>query len=308
MFDLRYHVASLAAVFVSLAVGIVIGVAIASGGEVERQTADLLEQNRDALRAELDETEALLEQARLAGQADGELVDALYLPIVQGRLVGDRIALVQLGDADSPAAGEVEDVLRTGGATGPSLALELPLDLTEVDAALAADPATAAYAGEENRDALGEALGEELATVGAGPFWTALQGVIVSQASGVAPDLLDGAAVVRTWNPATDDPEAPESPEVVQTESFLQGLLRGLASPGIPVVGAERLGDVPSTVTFFQEVDGVSSVDDVGRAAGDISLALLLSGAPAGHYGAKDTAVDGVVPALPSLVPATGVG
>ena len=33
MFDLRYHVASLAAVFIALAVGIVIGVAIAGGGE-----------------------------------------------------------------------------------------------------------------------------------------------------------------------------------------------------------------------------------------------------------------------------------
>ena len=40
MFDLRYHVASLAAVFIALAVGIVIGVAIASGGSVEDATPE----------------------------------------------------------------------------------------------------------------------------------------------------------------------------------------------------------------------------------------------------------------------------
>jgi hypothetical protein len=297
VFDLRYHVASLAAVFVSLAVGIVIGVAIASGGEVEKQTADFVEEERDELRAELDRLEGQLEQARLAGQADADFVDALYLPVVQGSLSGSRIALVQLGGGDSGTSEDVEDVLRTAGATGPSVVFELPLDAGEVDAALAADPTLAAYAGEENREALGEALGQELATVGSGPLWAALQGVIASEASGVTPDSLGGAVVVRTWNPAGAGPPDPESPEVKETDAFMTGLLRGLASSGIPIVGAERLSDDPSMVPFFQEAD-ISSVDDVGRSAGDISLALLLGGATEGHYGAKETAVDGVVPPL----------
>lgn len=308
MLDLRYHVASLAAVFVSLAVGIVIGVAIASGGEVEKQTAGFLKQERDDLRAEIDRLEAQLEQARLAGEADGELVDSLYLPIVQGRLDGARIGLIQLGDDDSAAASEVEDVLRTSGATGPSIMLGLPLDGGEIDAALVLDPATAGYAGGENREELGRALGRELATVGSGPLWTALQGVIVSQASGVAPDSLDGAVVVRTWDPAGAGPPDPESPEVRETEAFLRGLVGGLSASGMPVVGAERLVDSPSMIPFFQEA-GVSSVDDVGRSGGNIALVLLLSGAVGGHYGAKETAVDGVAPALaPLVVPTSGGG
>ena len=118
MFDLRYHGASLAAVFVSLALGIVIGVAIASGGEVEKQTADFVKRDRDELRVELDRLEEQLEQTRLAAQADAEFVDALYLPVVQGRLAGSRIALVQLGGGDSGTAEDVEDVLRTAGASG----------------------------------------------------------------------------------------------------------------------------------------------------------------------------------------------
>ncbi|MFN8186764.1 MAG: copper transporter [Gaiellales bacterium] len=308
MFDLRYHVASLAAVFVSLALGIVIGVAIASGGEVEKQTADFVKRDRDELRVELERLEEQLEQTRLAAQADAEFVDALYLPVVQGRLAGARIALVQLGGGDSGTAEDVEDVLRTAGASGPSLVVELPLAGDEVDAALLADPVLAAYAGEANREALGEALGEELATVGSGPLWVALQGVIAAEVSGVTPDSLDGAAVVRTWDPTEDGLPDPESPEVKETDAFLTGLLRGLASPGIPVVGAERLSDDPSMIPFFEESD-ISSVDDVGRSGGNISLALLLGGATPGHYGAKETAVDGVVPPLPDdLVLATDGG
>ena len=49
MFDLRYHVASLAAVFVALAVGIVIGVAIAGGGNLEETTQGLRQADFDDL-------------------------------------------------------------------------------------------------------------------------------------------------------------------------------------------------------------------------------------------------------------------
>ncbi len=298
MFDLRYHAASLAAVFVALAVGIVVGVAIASGGEVEKQTAELLQQQRDELRADRDRAEDRLREAEAAAAADTAFIDALYLPVVQDRFSGERIALLQLGEGDSGAGADVEDMLRLGGATGPQLTLSLPLDPVEVDAALAADPATAGLAGSDNRAALGEALGRELATIGDGPIWGALQGVIGAEAIGLAPAPLDGAVAVRTWDPEGSGLPDAATPEVNETEAFLIGLLRGLGSLGAPVVGTERLSDEPSWIPFFADA-GVSSVDDVGRATGDIALTLLLSGGEPGHYGAKDTAADGPAPPLP---------
>ena len=42
MFDLRYHVASLAAVFLALIIGIVVGVGISSGGFVKKGERKLL--------------------------------------------------------------------------------------------------------------------------------------------------------------------------------------------------------------------------------------------------------------------------
>ena len=58
MFDLRYHVASLAAVFVALAVGIVIGVAIAGGGNLEETTQGLRQADFDDLEQRLEDAQA----------------------------------------------------------------------------------------------------------------------------------------------------------------------------------------------------------------------------------------------------------
>lgn len=305
MFDLRYHVASLAAVLVALAVGIVVGVAIASGGEVERQTADLLQQQRDDLRDRLAASEERLQAAQAAGAADAAFAEALYLPLVEDLLAGRRVGLLQLGGSGSAAANDVEDVLRTAGATGPEVTLSLPLDPARLDAVLGEDPATARFVGSEHREALGAALGSELATAGGGPVWDAVAGLLGTEARGLSGEALDGAVVVRAWEATGTGPPEPTSPEAEQTEAFLRGLLSGIAAGGIPVVGAERLTDSPSDIPFYAE-GGISSVDDVGRPGGDIALALLLAGAEPGRYGAKETATDGPVPRLPEAVGSTG--
>ncbi len=51
MFDLRYHVASLAAVFLALVIGILVGVGIADRGYVDKGVRGLLEQRIAQLRS-----------------------------------------------------------------------------------------------------------------------------------------------------------------------------------------------------------------------------------------------------------------
>ena len=53
MFDLRYHVASLAAVFLALVIGILVGVGIADRGYVDKGVRGLLEQRIAQLRSDL---------------------------------------------------------------------------------------------------------------------------------------------------------------------------------------------------------------------------------------------------------------
>ena len=54
MFDFRYHVASLAAVFLALVIGILVGVGISSGGFVSKSERNILNGRIDDLESELD--------------------------------------------------------------------------------------------------------------------------------------------------------------------------------------------------------------------------------------------------------------
>ena len=54
MFDLRYHVASLAAVFIALIIGILVGVGIADRGLLDKGTRRLLEDRITVLQNRLD--------------------------------------------------------------------------------------------------------------------------------------------------------------------------------------------------------------------------------------------------------------
>ncbi len=56
-----------------------------------------------------------------------------------------------------------------------------------------------------------------------------------------------------------------------------------------PVVGTELTTTKPSWVPFFKE-QKVSSVDNVDQRGGRRALSLLMTGAPKGHYGIKDSA------------------
>jgi len=60
MFDLRYHVASLAAVFLALVIGILVGVGIADRGYVDKAQRGLLEQRIAKLRSDLSDAPAAM--------------------------------------------------------------------------------------------------------------------------------------------------------------------------------------------------------------------------------------------------------
>jgi hypothetical protein len=301
MFDLRYHLASLAAVFVAIAVGIVIGVAIASGGGVDDATVAV---QGDQIRALKDELEAARERAdRSENQerAIGDLMEEVYPTLMAGRLENRRIALLFLGPVDGGIRSAVEKTLTDTGAGSSErvAALELPIDVEELDAILAADPALAELVGDARLGDLGEALAAELVAGGETPLWSALSGVLVGQRTGALDAPVDGVVVVRSWTPEeTDDPAT--QGRINQTEALLIGLLRGLDAQGVPTVGVESWTADPSTIDAYRGL-GISSVDDVDRLPGRVALGLLLAGADPGHYGVKSSADDGVAPPLDPL-------
>ena len=307
MFDLRYHVASLAAVFLALAVGILLGVAIS--GKVGDAESALESQRIAELNSRVREEQSRAVDADQRGEASRELVERAYPALMEDRLDGRGFAVVFLGGVDGSVRSSVERTLNDAGAGDPVrlLVLDVPVDVEDLDSRLRGDAELAVYAEEgDDLTALGEDLADELVNGGETPLWTALSALLVEERAGTSAFPVDGAIVVRTWTvPADEDVDSDEARRVRATTTLFDGLVNGLERGGIPVVGVERTGGDGSAIASYRR-EGISSVDNVDTIAGRVALALLLAGGQPGHYGVRDPASDGVVPPLESVPPPSG--
>lgn len=276
MFDFRYHVVSLAAVFLALLFGIVIGVGISGRGVLE-------EAERLRLTADIDRLDRDLEAARAQGieaQAARQFVESAYGAVMHDRLAGREIAVLFVGDIQRGVHGQIiEAVTDAGGLPVAVRALGVPIDPDRIGAVLEVDEELAELAGEENLGSLGRRMGEELVSGGETPLWDALSPLLVNEVSGPSVSA-DAIVVARTAGDAAED-EA--------TSRLLDGLYAGLAST-VPAVAVETTGRNPSLIEGYRRTS-LSSVDNVNHAAGRLALAVLLAGGPAGHYGVRDGAV-----------------
>ena len=242
MFDLRYHVASLAAVFFALVIGILVGVALASHGlgDTERKRLERAvdDANRRAERAQ-DTVAAMTDESRAAA----DFVDKTYDAVMADRLQGRHIAVLFIGSVNGEILKSVNRTLTDADAP-PRLrlrALTVPLDDTAIDRILNRRPQLAAYAGTEQLDDLGRELADEFAVGGDTPVWDALQNQLVEERNGGMRRPADGIVIVRTAQPQADG-----------TARFLHGLFGGLADRPIAVVGVEASASKPSAVPVYR--------------------------------------------------------
>src|SRR5919199_5847896 len=198
MFDLRYHVASLAAVFLALVIGILVGVGLSDRGLVEKARRGLLEQRITKLEGDLDGARRRADDLAAQQRATQAFVSETYPTLMANRLRGKQIALVFLGPADGRVRTELERALHDAGATGwvRVRALKLPLDVPQIDRTLATRGPYRRYIGDARLPALGRALAEELAAGGEAPLWTVLAQHIVEERPGSANQRAGGVDVV----------------------------------------------------------------------------------------------------------------
>jgi Copper transport outer membrane protein, MctB len=303
VFGLRYHVASLAAVFVALAVGILLGVAIS--GRVtdagEGLEEELLRGENQQLEQDLDAARAAADSAARRGEASEELIARAYPTLMDNRLEGENVAVLFLGPADGALRAEVEGALADADAGAPAkvVAMDVPVDADDLQSSLEGDELLASYANEDGDFSdLGRELGRELVEGGDTPLWEALSTQLVEERSGTTSLPMDSVVVVATWMP--DEPSDGEDEEAdPSTSSLMEGLVRGADGTGVPVVGVAASDEPPEVVDFYLD-QGVSAVDDIDTQPGRLALALLLAGAEPGHYGVSEDA-DGVIPPIEPL-------
>jgi hypothetical protein len=290
MFDLRYHVASLAAVFVALLIGILVGVAMS--GKVDDAEKQALKSDVDRLNSRLEaasEGDANISQERTRIRA---FVKNAYPSLIADRLRGKRVAILFAGPVDAGVREDIERAVEDAGATAPirTRSLKLPIDPETIESKLTGE--LRQYRAAE-LDQLGRELAKELVDGGDAPAWNALTSVLVEEKSGSFRREADGVVVARTVQPQKGE-----------TAVLLSGFYEGLADMDVPTIGVETTDVSRSAVKPWSEA-GLSTVDDVDAPAGRLALALLLSGSPIGSYGVKQSAGDGIIPPIEPL-PVTG--
>jgi hypothetical protein len=290
MFDFRYHVVSLAAVFLALVIGILVGLGLSGRGFIDDAERRNLNDQIAGYRTERDQARKQLSAAARRQAAMEDYAADTYPRLVPGRLEDKNVALLVIGAVDQTADSVAQAVRDGGGRISRMRAVRVPVDAAALRESLAGTPALQRrYATAEQLEELGRDLGFELAAGGKTPLWDALDDILVEERLGSSTSPADAVVVARTARPQQG-----------VTQDFLSGLYRGAARSGVPAVGVQLSASDNAAVPAFVR-NGLSTVDSVDTAAGKLALVLLLAGAQRGQYGADETASDGILPPITSL-------
>ena len=300
MFDLRYHVVSLAAVFLALVIGVLLGVGISETGRVDDVERDSYESRIRNLESEL---QAAAEQD-VAGERQRKAADTIigetYPMLMDDRLEDTRVVTVFLGSTDGNNAirAGVRRMLSDAGASGPFRfrELEVPVDADALEAELARHSELARFSGPDRFEEIGAELARELSAGGDTPLWDALAPLLVGEEAGIGTLPPDAIVVART-----------AEPQQGETAALLAGFYNGLAEGSVPAVGVETTKSEPSAIPVYERL-GLSSVDAIDTDVGRLAAALVLTGAPSGSYGVKGSAEDGILPTPVEPVTTATVG
>jgi hypothetical protein len=281
-YSARYHTTSLIAVFLALAVGILIGAEF--GGDALTNTRKDLERslvgNLQDARSRADELNGQLGRSN-------EFAERVYPVLTHGRLQGKRIAVVALGGLPGDVTTAVEEALAPTGAKLVAVGVvREPVDVNGLAGDLSKTRFFDLRTNPDALTALGTGLGRQLVIGGTLP--TFVRGNLFSRASGSF-GALDGVIVVR------DQPESMGPVQRSRAGQLESALLGGITATRTPAVGVETTTAEPSSISFFQSSD-LSSVDDIEAPAGRLALVFAMLGAE-GSFGVKGSA-DRLLPDL----------
>jgi hypothetical protein len=281
-YSARYHATSLIAVFIALAVGILVGAEF--GGDALTNTRRDLEHslvgNLQDARSRADDLNADLNRSE-------EFAERVYPALTRDRLEGRRYAILALGGLPSPVTEEVEAALApTGGRLVGVGVVREPVDVNGLAEDLSQTRFSKLRTDSDQLTELGTGLGRQLAIGGSLP--EVVRGHLFSRASGNFGGL-DGVIVVR------DQPEEMGTIQREKTGQLETALMDGVTGTRRPAVGVETSSDDSSSISFFQS-SGLASVDDVDLTAGKLATVFALLGAD-GSFGVKGSA-DQLLPDL----------
>jgi hypothetical protein len=290
MLDFRYHALSLAAVLCALAVGVLIGVAIGDSSLVSSAQDGLVHN----LRGEVRSSQRKLELTREQLSEQQSLVASFWTLAVHDLLAGRSVGIVFLGESSNEVDSLVQDgVKQAGGEVKSVVAMREPPQPT----ALGIAPAGSGRIASEVKliRHVGVRIGREL--IVGGRLIERVRTKLLSSYDGQLGGL-EGVVVMRS------EPTGMSSEATRRTHEFQSGLIAGMTTEGVPVVGVEMSSTEPSQVPWYK-AEGLSSVDDIESVGGRAALAFALAGYR-GAFGGKSSADAQLPSAVSAPAGATG--
>ncbi|MGE5592178.1 MAG: copper transporter [Betaproteobacteria bacterium] len=301
MIDMKWHVASLVAVFLALGVGILVGSAMVTDSalvERQEQMIDRLEEDFAALKAERDGLGTRLAASERALAASLDFENTVVASLTRGKLSGKRVAVVvcrdampaeeveRMGRAIVDAGGELVRVVNVLGSFAPAPSRQA----MEVASSLGVPASRAEAVGQEAASALASYLvaGETapllnsllslgyVSLVGQDPPCAEGRGDAADAAQGGGRGERADAVVLVVGS---------SDPAFTSADAGIP-IVRAVKALRVDVVGVEGWNVKVSQVADYKR-EGISTVDCADLPLGRLSLVYALAGW-GGHFGIKD--------------------
>jgi hypothetical protein len=280
MLDFRYHALSLVAVFLALAIGIVLGVTIG-----DSLVSDAERSLRGNLRADVEKAhgDAATARAQLAGR--DRMLDELYPQLVVNRLSGERVALIGWGPLPDGVESGVRDAIAKGGGRLDSVSV-FDKPLTTLKKGLGNEDFAITTADDGSLKALGRSIADAL--IAGGRLSRTLREQSPDNFAGRI-RRADAVAFYEAPNPVDgSDAAGVKERDDDRARTIESAMLDELGKRTIAVVGVEQTSTDPSQIARYESLK-LSTSDSVDKSGGRIALVYLLAGAK-GNYGLKPSA------------------
>jgi len=283
LIDIRYHISSLAAIFLALGIGIVIGGALFGEDEVIKEQQRIisgLEQDFEKLRAERRSLQHTLKSQQVEAQVFRQFQQDIYPVLINGLLKDRKIAIVKTSEElENCYTGEICEVLQEAGADViTSIAFtswaELKFDNQNLQNLLSE------YEQEKPLSTnLLTGLAEGLALGKASRYLPLFYELKFLEYEGLPQEAVDSIVLIGGSN----------SKSTCRTGLIDLPLITAAREFGLTVIGVEPLNIQFSYIPQYQKA-GLSSIDNIDTIPGRVALVHALVGQEKGNYGLKETA------------------
>ncbi len=274
MLDFRYHITSLVAVFLALALGILLGSVIVDKGIIAEQQGALI----DSVKSDVKQVQSENKVLKKDLDETKELQDKLIPLVVQERLSGKNVVFISGATVSDDLKSYLFESVGKAGAQSLCINISggLGLDDPETKNRLSLFFPEENLSEEDLKSKIIERLAIELATPSDEVFLKELidMGIVKMQGNGTLPA---NCFVFIGADLSDFNPEAVDLALIAQLNNF-----------NLPIVGIETEKVKNSCIPLYQEA-GVSTIDNVDTVPGQISLIYTLRGV-AGNFGTKSSA------------------